>query len=132
MHLNSRISSRYPTNSLLANPYLFSVSSLNSCCLHFTSSSERVRVIISLHFICSQMVAYQHGKKIQKGYIFIAETFPQFQRKLPVFQSYSKFRKDCTFFQVRYSVLTERAFNKAGRTCAEQYMNGNLITSLIT
>ena len=45
-----------------------------------------------------------HGKKIQKRYIFIAETSPQFQRRLPVFQSNSKFRKDNTIFQVRYSL----------------------------
>ena len=47
---------------------------------------------------------HTHGKKIQKRYIFIDETFPQFQRKLPVFQSNSKFRKDYTFFQVKYSL----------------------------
>ena len=32
-------------------------------------------------------VAIIHGKKIQKRYSFIAETFPQLQRKLPVLQS---------------------------------------------
>ena len=94
-------------------------------------STVQIRLLCP-YKLCMSQKDMLHGKKIQKRYTFIAETFPQFQRKLPVLKSYSKFRRDYTFFQVRYPLLTERAFNKARRTCAEQYMNGKLITSLIT